>query len=157
MPGEMEKRHHFWRDFLIVVVVLTVLLAVGRLMLPTFLRNYVNRTLDKSVAYAGTIGPIQVHLLRGAYSIEDINISKRLENVPVPFFQAKRVKFAIQWNALWHRRIVAQVVMFQPQINFVDSPNEGESQTGEGAPWLQIIRDLSPFKVNSAIVHDGQV
>jgi hypothetical protein len=75
----------------------------------------------------------------------------------VPFFQAKRVQFALQWNALWHRRVVGQVMMDEPQLNFVDSPNEGESQTGEGAPWLQMIRDLFPFKINRATVHNGEV
>lgn len=157
MHGEREKRRHFWRDFLIVVGVIVVLLVVGRLMLPKFVRNYVNRTLDRSTAYAGTIGPVEVHLWRGAYSIRDVNISKRLENVPVPFFQAKRLEFSIQWNALLHHRIVGQMVMWEPQLNFVDSPNEGESQSGAGAPWLQMIRDLFPFKINSAVVHQGQV
>ena len=157
MHGEREKRGHFWRDFVIVVFILAVILGVGRLMLPRYVRHYVNRTLDRSVAYSGTIGPVHIHLLRGSYSIEDVNISKRLEDVPVPFFQSKRLEFAIQWNALIHHRIVGQMVMDQPQLNFVDAPNEGESQTGTGAPWLQMIRDLFPFRINSAIVHNGEV
>jgi hypothetical protein len=157
MPAQREKRHHFWRDFLIVIVILAIVLGVGRLMLPRYVRNYVNRTLDRSVAYSGTIGRVRLNLLRGSYTIDDVNISKRLEDVPVPFFQSKRLEFAIQWNALFHHRIVGQMVMNEPQLNFVDAPNEGESQTGTGAPWLQMIRDLFPFKINSAIVHNGQV
>jgi hypothetical protein len=157
MRGNGEKRHHFWRDFLIIVGVLVVIFAVGRLMLPSFVRSYVNRTLDKNLTYSGTIGPVQVHLLRGSYSVQDVKISKRLETVPVPFFEAKRLEFAIQWNALIHHRIVGEMVMDQPQLNFVDAPNEGESQTGGGAPWMQMIRELSPFKMNRAIVRDGSI
>ena len=42
-------------------------------------------------------------------------------------------------------------------INFVDSPSAGDSQTGAGGPWLQMIRDLFPFKINSAVVQDGSI
>lgn len=157
MPGEREKRHHFWRDLIIVVVVLAVILTVARLMLPRYVRHYVNRTLDRSLVYSGRIGDVQVNLLRGSYSIHDITISKRLESVPVPFFKAKRVDFAIQWNALWHHKIVGQMFILDPELNFVDSPNENTTQTGKDTPWLQMIRDLFPFRINSAVVRDGTV
>jgi len=67
------------------------------------------------------------------------------------------VDFAVQWRALTHRKVVGQVVMERPELNFVDAPSESESQTGAGGPWLQMIRDLFPFKINSAVVQDGTV
>jgi len=67
------------------------------------------------------------------------------------------VDFALQWPALLHRRIVGQLVMEQPEMNFVDAPSEGEAQTGAGGPWLQMIRDLFPFKINKAVVKDGSI
>jgi len=151
------KKHHRLRKVGYVLLVLIVLLGIARLLLPWFVRNYVNRTLDRNEMYAGTIGPVQIHLLRGSYSIADIKISKRTGDVPVPFFSAKRLDFAIQWNALLHRRIVVRLFIQEPEINFVDAPNEEDSQTGTGGPWLQTIRDLSPFKINSAEIHDGSV
>src|SRR5579862_4178573 len=81
-----RKHHRWWRVILYVVVVLLVLGGVGRAILPWGLRKYVNRTLEQSPLYQGKIGPIQVHLLRGAYSIQDVRISKTTGNVPVPFF-----------------------------------------------------------------------
>jgi hypothetical protein len=136
---------------------LIVILGIARLILPWVLRDYVNRTLDRNPLYSGTIGRVQVHLVRGAYSIHDVRISKTTGDVPVPFFSAKEVDFAIQWNALFHRKIVGRVVMQQPEINFVDARTEQDSQSGAGAPWLQMIRDLFPFKINSANVQDGSV
>jgi hypothetical protein len=100
---------------------------------------------------------VHIHLWRGAYSIDDVQISKSSGNVPVPFFAAKRLDFAIQWNALVHRRIVGRVLMEQPELNFVDAAGESEDQTGAGGPWLQMIRDLFPFKINSAIIRDGSI
>jgi hypothetical protein len=152
-----RKKHRVWRIIGITVLVIAVLLAVARLFLPTFIRDYVNRTLDRNVLYEGRIGKVQVHLWRGAYSISDVKISKRTGMVPDPFFAAKRLDFAIQWDALLHGRVVGRFVMEQPELNFVSNPNEDESQTGGGGPWLQMIRDLFPFKINSAVVRVGSV
>ena len=152
-----RKPHRGWRRFGMVVLALVVLAAVARAMMPWAVRDYVNRTLDRNPLYAGNIGPVQIHLWRGAYSIQDVRISKTTGNVPVPFFASKRVDFAIQWNALFHHKIVGRVLMQQPEMNFVDAPAEGEVQTGAGAPWLQMIRDLFPFRINSAVVTNGSI
>ena len=152
-----HTKHHRLRKVGYVLLGLVIVLGAIRLALPWFVQNYVNRTLDRNPLYSGTIGPVQIHLLRGAYSINEIRLSKTTGDVPVPFFSAKRIDFAIQWNALLHHRVVGQVVMFQPEINFVDAPDKEESQNGTGAPWLQMIRDLFPFKINSAEIQDGSV
>lgn len=152
-----RHRRRGWRTAAIIFITLAVLLGIGRAVLPWFVRDYVNRTLDRNQLYSGKIGDVRIQLFRGAYSIEDISISKTTGNVPVPFFAAKRVDFSIQWNALLERKAVGQVIMEQPELNFVDAPTEGESQTGANAPWLQIIRDLFPFKINSAIVKNGSI
>lgn len=152
-----RKRGRWWRKVAWVFLVLVVILAIGRAIMPWAVRDYVNKTLDRNPMYAGSIGDVQIHLYRGAYSIHDVKISKTTGNVPVPFFSAKAVDFAIQWKALLHHKIVGRVLMTEPQINFVDAPEEGGGQTGADAPWLQMISDLFPFKINSAIVQNGSV
>ena len=154
---QRRKRRRGWKTVGIALLVLVILAVIGRLMLPDFVRDYVNRTLDRNPLYAGEIGPVKIHLLRGAYSIADVRISKTTANVPVPFFAAKRVDFAIQWNALLHRKVVGRVVMNSPEINFVDAPSEAGDQTGGGAPWLKMIEDLFPFRINSAMVRNGAI
>jgi hypothetical protein len=152
--SKRPRRLRRWGIFFLVLILIG---AVGRALLPWAVRDYVNRTLDRNPLYAGKIGQVQIHLWRGAYSILDVSLSKTTGNVPVPFFAAKRVDFALQWNALFHRKVVGQLLMEQPELNFVDAPEDNESQTGEGSPWLQMIRDLFPFTINSAIIHNGSV
>jgi len=152
-----KKRRHWVRGIGFVLLVVIALITAARLVLPTELRKYVNRTLDRNQLYEGRIGDVQVHLLRGAYSIHDVKISQRTGNVPVPLLAAERVDFSVQWNALVHGRIVGQFVMQEPELNFVASSDQNEAQTGAGAPWLQVIRDLFPFKINSAIIKEGSV
>src|SRR5436190_11393140 len=151
------RRHSRLRKIGFVLLILAVLLGIARLFLPRAVRDSVNRTLDRNPLYLGNIGKVQIHLLRGAYSINDVRISKTTGLVPVPFFAAKRVDFAIQWDALLHHRVVGRLLMEQAELNFVDAPTEQDAQSGAGAPWLQIIRDLFPFKINSAIIRDGSV
>jgi hypothetical protein len=152
-----QRRKKAWKILGLVVLVLALLLGVARALMPWVVRDYVNRTLDANPLYAGEIGPVQIHLWRGAYSIQSVRISKRIGNVPVPFFAAERIDFAVQWKSLWHGRVVGRMVMDQPEINLVDGASEDDTQTGAHGPWLEMIADLFPFHINSALVRDGSV
>ncbi|HWD93904.1 MAG TPA: DUF748 domain-containing protein [Verrucomicrobiae bacterium] len=152
-----RAKHHRLRKLGYVLLALIVILGIVRLFLPSIVRNYVNRTLDRGPLYTGTVGAVGIHLWRGAYSISEVSINKTTGNVPVPFFSAKRIDFAIQWNALLHRKIVGRLFISQPEINFVDAPSEDDSQSGSGDPWLEMIRSLFPFQINSAQIQDGSV
>jgi hypothetical protein len=156
-PLKPRRRRRWLRGIAITFLVLFGLLLITRPMMPWAVRWYVNRTLDQSQIYQGRIGDVELHLWRGAYSIRDVRLVKMTGNVPVPLFAAPRVEFALEWDALVHRRLVGRVLMEQPELNFVDAPSEGDSQTGAGGPWFKIIRDLSPFKINRAEVRDGSV
>lgn len=125
--------------------------------MPSYLRWYVNSTIDKNPLYDGRIGDVHIHLYRGAYSIDDIRLNKTTGNVPVPLFAAKRLDLAIQWKELLHRKLVGRVVMQNPELNFVDAGNESETQTGAGGPWLDMLRELTPFKLNAIIVQEGSI
>src|SRR5215471_7630014 len=90
------KRHRVWRTIGLILLVLVMAFGIGRVFLPAIVRDYVNRTLDRNLLYEGRIGDVQVHLWRGAYSINNIHISQRSGNVPVPLLSAKRIDFSIQ-------------------------------------------------------------
>ena len=139
------------------LLVVTAVLVSARAALPIWLRWYVNRTIDQSPVYQGTIGKVDVQLWQGGYTIHDIQINKTTGTTPVPFFAAKQVHLVMEWKALLSHRLVGRIVMDQPELNFVDAADESSSQTGADAPWLQIIRDLFPFKINSAVVKDGAI
>jgi hypothetical protein len=161
LPEKRRRRRpwfvRFLRATLITLLIMITLVAIARPFMPAALRWYVNRTLDRSELYRGRIGDIDVALLRGAYSIRDVRVNKMTGAVPVPLFAAKRVEFAMQWDALLNGKLVGRVRMDEPELNFVDAPTPGESQTGAGGPWLQIIRDLFPFRINSAQAVNGAV
>jgi hypothetical protein len=152
-----KSRRRWGKGLLIAGGVLIVLLIAARIALPRFLLWYVNRTIDQSELYDGNIGDIDVSLWRGAYTIKQIRLNKVTGNVPVPLYSAERVDLALQWDALRHGKLVGQIVMQRPELNFVDGESDSEDQTGAGGPWLQIIQDLFPFKINSCVIRDGSV
>lgn len=180
-PHQKKVRRHRWlRRIGWMLLIIVALLGIARLLMPSAIRSYVNHTLDRNPLYDGSIGGISVHLYRGAYSIEDVELIKTTGNVPVPLFKAKRVDLSIEWAALWHGSLVGRVSVDQPQLNFVDGEEKADSQTPGGlgggsdeaaggtarggdlaaassAPWLGMIRDLFPFKINSARVNGGSV
>lgn len=127
-----------------------------RLALPGIVRWYVNRALRQSELYQGSIGDVDIHLWRGAYSVDALKMVKTTGNVAVPFLEIERLDLAIQWSALLSGKIVGRMVMQRPMLNFVDAEENANEQTGEG-PWLQIVSDLFPFAINSAEVRDGRI
>jgi hypothetical protein len=158
-------RRRVWRPWLwsrhvlFGLAVLALTLVAVRLVLPTVVRDYVNDTLDRSPDYDGRVGEVDLHLWRGAYTIHDLDIVKTnsLEGSRIPFFKARSVDLAIEWEALWNRRLVGRIVMDRPELNFVAADTEEDTQTGADQPWLDIIKDLFPFRINSAIVKEGTV
>ena len=151
------KKSRRWRRVGIVVAVLAIVLTGARLALPSFVRDYVNRTLDQNQQYDGLIGDVSLHLWRGAYSIDDIRLVKTTGSVPVPFFSAERLDLAIDTRALLEGRFVGRIVMQAPELNFVDADDQSGTQTGAGGPWLLILRDLFPFEINATEIHEGKV
>ncbi|MBC7783409.1 MAG: DUF748 domain-containing protein [Burkholderiales bacterium] len=158
-PIEIEKsktrRRSRWRTLGYALLVLFGLLVIARLCLPGVVLWYVNRTIDRSPLYDGKVGDIDISLWRGAYTIKDIRFIKTTGNVPVPLFAAKRVDLAVQWGALANGKIVAEVEMDGPELNFVDAGKDSDNQNGADVPWLGILRDLSPFTINNVIIKNG--
>lgn len=155
-PRKKKKRKR-GRWFLFSIVVLVVLLAGIRAVMPTAVKWYVNRTLDRDRRYDGLVGDIDIDLWRGAYTIHDVKIVKTTGAVPVPLFAAERMDLAVEWDALMEGKVVGRIAIERPELNFVDASDDSESQTGAGGPWLEMIQDLFPFKINSLVVRDGSI
>src|SRR5687768_12661631 len=152
MKKLVEKSKNRWRSFSrgtqIAIIVLIGLLICFRLALPYLVENYVNRKLDQLPDYDGRVGEVDIHLLRGAYSINHVDIVKTTGEVPVPFFAARKVDFSIQWRELFHRSVVGEIYIDQGKVNFVKGPTKEQSQVGIDKSWVGIVEELFPFQIN---------
>jgi len=100
---------------------------------------------------------VDLHIWRGAYSINDLRIEKRTGKVPVPLLKAPRTDLSVSWNALLHGAVVAKVVFHAPELNFVDAPSKGGGQSGQGVDWRAQLEELFPVRLDEVQVRNGRV
>ncbi|QJR80837.1 DUF748 domain-containing protein [Alteromonas pelagimontana] len=151
----MARTHRFgWKKWVIVAVI--VLVAV-RVSLPYVAQSYMNNTLAQAEEFTGRVGDVDIMLWRGAFSIEDIIITKRNGEVKEPLFQATEVQFSLLWSALVNGAFVGTVDLYRPEINFVDGDSEKDSQSGESEDWLNIADQLFPLKIDKLNIQQGRI
>lgn len=136
---------------------LCIALLGFRIALPTILKRYVNRTLDRIPEYAGTVGDIDVALIRGAYTIHDVRLDKTTGPLPQPLLSARSVDLSVQWKALFEGKLVGEILFEQAELTFVRAARSSESQTEVNAEWLQAVKDLFPLRINRFELHRSRI
>jgi hypothetical protein len=147
-------RKHKWLVGLGAVV---LLLVAGRIALPYVVEDHVNRRLAALEAYDGHVGDIDMHLYRGAYSIDDIVITKTGAKRPIPFFSSRRVDLSIEWRSLLRGSVVSEAEFEGPELNLVQGKSKADSQLGEEENWNARLEEMFPFRFNTIQVRDGTV
>ena len=145
------------RKLLIVFGVLALLLIAARLALPFAVERYVNGKLQTLDSYRGHVGDVDIHLWRGAYSIDAIEIEKIGASRPVPFFKTARLNLSVEWSSLAHGSIVSEAEFLAPELNLVQAKTEDDSQLGGEENWNARLEELFPFRFNTIRLVDGTV
>ena len=145
------------RKLVIFGAALLLLLVGGRIALPYVIEQQINEGLAALNGYDGHVGDIDVHLWRGAYSIDDIVIVKTGASRPVPFFRAPRLDLSVEWRSLLRGSIVAEAQFLRPEINLVQGQSEADSQLGKGENWNARLEETFPFRFNTIEVVNGTV
>ncbi|MCU7497076.1 MAG: DUF748 domain-containing protein [Ignavibacteria bacterium] len=145
------------RTTLIVIISIVVLLVALRLALPSIIKHAVNKKLNELPDYTGHIDDVDLHIYRGAYAINGVEILKRNGKVPVPFFSAGTMEFSVEWRQLFRGHLVATIRIFHPMVNFVQGPTKEQSQTTADKRWQDKVKDLFPLKINSFKIVDGEI
>ncbi|SDH42038.1 protein of unknown function [Pseudomonas flavescens] len=135
---------------------LLALVLLAHLALPYVVRDYLNGKLADMGDYRGHVEDVDLALWRGGYRINGLRIVKAERDVPVPFVAVPRIHISVSWNALWREQaVVAEVVFDGPEVNFVDSENRADAQTGEGVDWREQLNKLLPITLNEVRINDG--
>jgi hypothetical protein len=145
------------RKAVIVLLAVAAVLIAARASLPYVVEDFVNKRLAALDAYDGHVGDIDIHLWRGAYSIDDIEIVKTGASRPVPFFRSDRLDFAVEWRSLFHGSVVSEATFLAPELNLVQGKSESDSQLGKEENWNARLEELFPFRFNTIEVRNGTV
>jgi hypothetical protein len=155
--GAPHKKHTARKIVIGIAVVLLVGLIGARIYLPYWLTGYVNKTLDNIPGYTGSISDVDVSLIRGAYTIDDLKILKKVKDIPVPFVDIKKTDFSLQWGALFDGEVVGDVTLYSPTLNFATGKSGATSQTGLETDWTVPIKELMPLDINWVEIQNGKV
>lgn len=147
----------------IIIGVIVAVLVIFRLFLPTIVLDVVNKQLEQMEEYTGHVEDIDIALIRGAYVIDGIEIVKRETedrevSDSVPFFSCPRIDISVEWKALFHGKIVAELEADKPHLNFVNTEKKDPNAKQDTADFRELIRDLVPlslnrFEINQAEIH----
>ncbi|HZP14128.1 MAG TPA: DUF748 domain-containing protein [Nevskiaceae bacterium] len=159
MHAGARHRQHLRRGqklFLAFLILVLALVAL-RAYLPELVRDQINARIDRMGDYHGHVADVDIHLWRGAYSLNKLVIQKATGKVPVPLLDAPRVDLAISWKEIFHGGIVGRVEFDRAQLNFVDGGSQSSSQAGGGVNWRRELEAILPVKLNEVRVVDSTV
>jgi hypothetical protein len=140
-----------------VLIGIIVIAVAVRLALPYMVKSYVNRTLHAMQSYQGSVDDIDIHLWRGAYRINGLQIVKVEGKHPVPFFSSDALDLSVEWESLIHGKVVAEAEFLHPRLNLVQSDNKQQAQLGDEQNWVEKLKELAPMRFNTVRVTNGEV
>lgn len=155
-----ERRKRRRRRWKIGMLIALGVLLVFRLALPFIVKSYVNKTLNNMEGYRGSVGDIDISLLRGAYVINNITIYKlTAEGKPdsIPFFQSPKIDLSIEWRALFRGSVAGEIYVEQPVLNFAVTESKKTSAKTDTADFRDVIKDLMPLQINHFEISNGQM
>lgn len=138
-----------------LLLLFVAVLIAGRAYLPIWLTGYVNRTLSKIPDYRGEVKDVDLHLIRGAYTIIKPRLVKVNGKVEEPLFSADEVDLSVEWRQLWNRSLVGEIEFLRPRLTFVKAAAKANSQTKVDSSWVDRVRELFPLKINRVAISDG--
>ena len=156
MKNRSHKRFYQRKGF-IIVAVLVVLLIAFRIYLPTLVKNYVNKVLSDIPGYYGHVKDIDIAIYRGAYVINGLYLNKVKAETQIPFLDFPETDISIEWKSLFHGKIVSEIIMHRPSINYVVEDQEGSSDTtkADAGDWTDALDDLVPININHFEIING--
>ncbi len=152
----MSKKPLYRKKKFIIIAAVILGLVILRLLLPTIVKNYVNKTLSNIPDYYGHVDDIDISLWRGAYVIHGLYINKTDSGTQVPFINLARTDISVQWKSLLEGRIVSEIELDTPQVIYVFEDHEAASDT-EMDDWTEAITDIVPVSINRLAITNGKL
>jgi len=154
METSQKRTRIFLKRYTIPIVILLVLI-IARLLLPYFLKRYVNKTLDDIPGYTGYVEDIDVALFRGAYVIKGLILKKEDRITETPILDFEKSDISIEWRALFKGRIVSEIILLNPKFNYV-TEDQGSETEADVDDWTEALTSLVPIDINHLAVHNGR-
>ena len=145
---KMKKRR-------IVLAVIFIALIIFRMYLPTLVKNYVNKVLSEIPGYHGSITDVDIALYRGAYVIKGLDLINTNATSDIQLMSLPRNDISIEWRALFSGNIVAEIYLYDPELNYV--VEDMVSDNSDDEDWTKALTDLVPIEINHLVIENGKM
>jgi len=152
-----SKLKRFFKKYLIAIVIFIAILVIFRLLLPTIVKKYVNKSLSNLPGYYGQVEDIDISLLRGAYVINGLYLNVVDAGSQVPFLNFPETDISVEWKSLFKGSIVSEVYMTTPEVIYVLEDMQTSQIETEEEDWTQTLRDIIPISINHFEITDGKM
>jgi hypothetical protein len=147
---------------------LFVLLVAFRLCLPVLAKRYVNRQLNQDPLYRGSVADVRIHLWRGAYSLEGLNIERVKGQKDFPLVSADDIDIGVSWKELIHGAVRMKLKVKDLVLNIVQEQEEGQKKVAvgrdskegkkqEAGDWKATFKNLVPVDVGRLAVNGRSI
>ncbi len=134
-------------------------LIVIRLVLPTLVLFYANKTLANRKGYFGHINDIDLCIFRGAYTIRDVYLNKvdTISNTESDFFKSRNIDLSLEWDAIFRGSIVGEMEFDSPVLKFTKDKVELSDLRKDSTEFRKLLKDFMPLKINRLEVRNGDL
>ncbi len=142
----------WWILFITIALFLLI-----RVSLPHAILYYANNTLKDIPHYSGKIKDIDLHLLAGKYSLQNIELvwlkgKDWVQIVNIPSIEIKTV-----WSKLFQGKLVAYVNVNKPELTIYNRMLKPTRQKAKGKPLTEVFNELSPAKIELLTIKDAKI
>ncbi len=140
-----------------ILITIVALLIIVRLILPYIVLHYANKTLASMDGYFGHINDIDLAIYRGAYIIKDLYLDKIDSSTQqrVPFISSKAIDLSVEWESLFHGRVVGELKFKNPIMRFTKDKVEPSAIQKDTNVFRQILKKSMPLKINRFELFNG--
>lgn len=142
-----------------IIAVIVLLLVILRLLLPSIVLKYCNKSLAEMLGYYGHVEDIDIALYRGAYQINNMYLNK-LDSATgrqTDFFKVNNIDLSVEWKALFHGSLVGELVFDSPKLIFTKDKAEIGDVKKDTNDFRKILQNFMPLKINRFEVNNGSV
>lgn len=157
LPPLLHRVRHWPRRVVWTIAALAVVLVAGRVALPWVVKHQVNQRLEGIPGYTGKVQDVGIALVRGAYTLEGVEIYRVSGEVREPFVLARHIDFSVAWRELFRGKVVSDIVVEGGELTFVAGATEETSQTDVDRRWQEVVQDLFPLEVTHFELNDGML
>ena len=152
-----NKRRAYKKKRYIIPILILVLLIAGRVYLPYWVKDHINKVLADIPGYYGQVDDVGISLYRGAYQVNGMYLNRVDAQTQVPFLNFPKTDISVQWRSLLKGKIVSEIEMLSPEVIYVfedqeTTPTEGEADVDD---WTKALTDIVPLEINRFQVSDG--